>query len=157
MEDETFMNTAYVDADGKLKTGFVPASKMRLYNDNPERKWTPELEEYKKKRVVWLQEKILETDKKLKEDLLEWDRLRYSLFKDQLNIDLREDEQQLKYNGRIPNVINKRCLKKSEQNQWKYFDLLGRVKALELFNDVNVTLWGYVVVGNNQTTGGGKI
>lgn len=154
--NETYMNTAYVDEEGKLKTGFIQSSKVSLYNKDPNRKWTTELEEYKIKRVVWLQGKIAETENKLKEELSEWDRLRYSLFRDQLNIDLREDQQQIKWQGKIPDVIDKRSMKKSEDAQGKYFTLLGRTKALELFNDVNVSLWGYVIVGENST-GGGKV
>lgn len=156
MTDETLINTAYFDEKGNLKKGFVPLSKVNFYNDNPEKKWTDELEAHKKQRIVRLQETLEQTEAKLKEELSDWDRLRYSLFRDQLMIDLREDKLHVQYKGDIPKVINDRCVRKSEAVHSRYEKAIGRQKLLELINDINVSLWGCVIIGDT-TTGGGKV
>jgi hypothetical protein len=154
---DNLIKTAYYDENGNLKEGYLPLSKTGMYHDNPNKVYSKELEDYKLRRIRWLEEKIKETEQKLKDETLsDWDRLRYQLFHDQLQIDLREDRLMVEHKGVIPDVINKRCIKRAEEVHKKYATMLGKEKALELFEDVNVTFWETIVIDRN-TTGGGKV
>lgn len=155
MSKETYIKTAYFDGEGNLKKGYVPASQSVLYNENENKKWTPELETHKKNRIVWLEQRLTEVNKTLQEELTEWDRLKCLLFRDQLMIDLREDKLHLEYKGQIPKVINDRCIRKSSKAQGKYRKMLGDEKFKQLFDEVNVDFWDAVVM-EDKATGGGK-
>jgi len=155
MTKETYIKTAYIE-NGELKKGFIPSSKAYFHNNNEIRKWTPELETHKKNRVIWLKQRITQIDEMLAMELDEWDRLKYSLFRDQLHIDLREDTQQIEHKGNIPKHIDERCIKKSEKTHQKYMKMLGKEKFIKLNDEVHIELWGWVQV-EDKTTGGGKV
>ena len=129
---------------------------MKFFNNSPDRKWTDELKNHKINRISWLKNKIIEVENKLKENLSDWDRLRYSLYKDQLMIDLREDKHFIKYEGKIPKHLNERCVRKAQSTFDKYRKSLGNDKFMELYDDVDVNFWQSVIIGN-KTTGGGKV
>lgn len=147
------MRTSILDDDGKPRQAYVPKDKIVSRDWKPE-EWTPEMEEYKKDRVKWLEDTIKKVDKALTKEMSEYQRVMLLFFKDQLRVDLREDKQRLKYKGVIPKKIDERCVRQASKSFSKY-RRWGDKFFEQLREDIDVRLWGNVIV--DSSSGGGKL
>jgi hypothetical protein len=151
----TYVNTVIVNELGEVIRALVPQEKITTH-EWKRADWTPQLEQHKKDRIKWLEKSIKKVDEFLaKDDIDEYSRIMALFFKDQLKVDLREDKQRLKYKGAIPKHIDERCVKQAGKSFSKY-RRWGDKFYEQLKEDVDVHLWGNVVVDEFQSTGGGK-
>ena len=151
-----FFRTNVLNKEGKIVPAFIPSESIKPESFRWGR-WTPELKEYKEKRVVEIENHIIKIQKILDEDekLSDYERLVLMFFIDQLNVDLREDKHRIKYRGNIPPHIDERCVKKASKSFSKY-RRFGEKIFNQLKEDVNVLCWGNVIVDEHATSGGGK-
>lgn len=151
-----FLRTTVTDDEGNIIPAFVP-QEMAKFRDWNSSEWTPALQKHKEERVKWLEQTIDKVQGILDmEDLTEYERLMFLFFQDQLRVDFKEDKQRLKYKGKIPKHIDERCMRNasksfSKYRQWgdKFFE--------QLKEDIDVHLWGNVIIEEDPVSGGGKI
>jgi hypothetical protein len=153
-----FMRTTIMDDDGKIKKAFVPKDMVSEQHHvwRPE-DWTPEMEKHKKDRVKWLEETIAKVDDRLENaELSDYETVMLLFFKDQLKVDLREDKQRIKYKGMIPKHIDDRCIRQASKSFSKY-RRWGDNLYEQLREDIDVKLWGNVIVDGDPSQGSGKL
>ena len=99
---------------------------------------------------------IIETGESDGKQLDEWSFLMVRLYRDELLMDLREDEHLIKYKGLIPKHIDERCKNKCEKTYDNYSKLLGHKQFIQLKEDVEVHFWNSLIVEQDDSMGGGK-
>lgn len=139
---------------GKISQGYVPEEKI-VSKEWTRDDWTPEMEKYKLERIGWLEDTIKRVDDELEKEMPEYNRLMLLFFKDQLRVDLREDRQRVRYKGKIPKHIDDRSVRQASKSFSKY-RRWGDNFFDQLKEDVDVHLWGNVVIEQHPTSGGGK-
>lgn len=142
----------------KTKEGYVDKDNVEMAHMPSV--WNEDMVVFKQQRIKALTEQIAHYENVLArlkaEENMSYECMMVEFFLDELNMDLRENQQLLKYDGRIPARIDQKSRNKVSDTYSKWSKRLGHQAFKQLYEDVQTTFRGDIIMTKETTTGGGK-
>jgi len=114
--------------------------------------------EYKVNRVKEIKEVVNNLNKAIEQEKDEINKIKLEFYRDELLMDLREDEDLIKYDGKVPKHIDERAKKKCRKTYDRWQRRLGsKENFLTVKEDVDVIFRNKISYEVSSSTGSGKM